>query len=350
MLSSKRRAARILAFYLLTTLGFIALVEGLARLGGFEQRLLYPLDERLGWRMVVPSERFTPFGRDAEVVLLGDSLGYLDIEQPFSYTQQLVRSGIKALNLSVLGYGDDQEFLSLQFHAKDLPKVKLVVLDFCLFIDFIDNVSATDPLLGYPRKPYFIVQDEQLVLKEVHYNALDYVLHFMKENSATYIFLIEGLVKLHLIPSTEERMEKINSWQLTRELTMEKYQPYHEHLLRGFPVTAKILLAMRRFVEEQLHAKFVVLLYPSGYHPDPRAYLALSPEFKTFFSALNMNIYDLGCFYRREGLKYTDVAKDMSGHLTPQGHSEVAQVIKEIVSHRLSHPECLLSKEPFQSL
>jgi len=120
-------------------------------------------------------------------VILGDSITYGNSRIGTSISQTLEKKGHKALNLSVIGYGTDQEYLSLKQEIPKSPRVKYVVLNFCLFNDFVDNTSPVHPFDGYRPKPFFEKGPNglQLIKDHINYRFPDYMIHFLRQRSGT---------------------------------------------------------------------------------------------------------------------------------------------------------------------
>src|SRR4030095_6405546 len=105
----------------------------------------------------------------------------------------------------------------------------------------------------------------------------------------------------------------------------------------------EILLSMNQLVRQEMKAELVIVLHPYNYFPDQRNPLKLAKNFQDFFSSLPMPVFDMGCFYNKKGMAFTDMAYDRVGHLTLLGHQKVTDALTEIIVGKSSAKECFLN-------
>jgi len=152
-----------------------------------ERNLLYRYDKELGWfpleqssktvtaKQTIKVDHNSRGFRDKEhlsrnkpgIIFLGDSFVWgFDVNASERFTDKLsVRlPDWNVYNLGVSGYGTDQELLLLM-QQFDFYKPRIVFLMFCNLNDEMDNATNVR-YRGY-YKPYFVAQDQQLVLKGI---------------------------------------------------------------------------------------------------------------------------------------------------------------------------------------
>jgi hypothetical protein len=326
-------------FALLVIFVFFLFLEITARFLGFADRIrLHPLDTDFGWRMEKPSHGFTPAGARAKYILLGDSITYLHSEQADSLTQRLVREYHQPIiNLSGIGYSTIQEFILLKTYQKSLPEVKKVILNFCVFNDFVDNITPK-AFNGYIQRPQRT--------KPIQYSSWDYFLHWFRDQTGTYYLLAKILRKLDLIPHSiiDQTLEKKRFD--APPPTQKEWDQYYNEVQKGLPVTREVLQELNSFVTKEMNAELIVLLHPSAYYPDDWNPFALKPEIKTFFSQFPFAVYDLGCFYQANHFDPQKILWDRPGHLFYSGHFAVARWLDEYFRGTVHFPECLQSSPP----
>jgi len=106
----------------------------------------------------------------ARLVSLGDSVAFgLDVDDGATLAAQLriLEPGLDVVDLSVPGYGTDQERIKLEREGLALAP-RIVVLNFCLANDLADNALPVFLYDGVHPKPYFRVQDGALELHAEH--------------------------------------------------------------------------------------------------------------------------------------------------------------------------------------
>ena len=320
------------------------------RLAGFRPETWSTLDDRLGYRMSEPSQRFPVETERADVLLLGDSItypGYPVAGTKQSFADLLAGKGYEVINLSGIGYGTDQQLLLLERHLEELPPVDTVVVNFCLFNDFIDNGNEVNPHDGFRPKPYFELVDGQLAYRGDHlsFGSMDRYSLWVRQRSGA-VYLIRRLLGMDRKPdrstaSSDEAAPRRYRAQLTGGApSAQTYAAYRQRVLAGLPVTQALLTRIRDLVAEHLDTgRFVVLLHPTGYKPESQASFAMDTELANYFANIaertdspKIGSIDLGCIYELDGVTYEQVSFDRVGHLTVEGHARVADEIEGILN------------------
>lgn len=282
----KKRILFDTAVSLLISVFFLGSLEFLARFRGFKPKNYYPLDSHLGWRMKRDALSFTNFDKNAKVLLLGDSITYLEGHEPHSFTQQLANNhSIPTINLSGNGYSTDQEYLMLQNHLYKYPQVKLVVLNFCLYNDFIENIIYRYKNPEYPPKPYFEVASGQLILRrgDLHYSFYHDFLNFIKNRSAIYYYVHAWKIKFWPLEPLDPHLEHIkNSWK-EEEPSEDQRQSHLTLSIEGMPITQALLKNMRAKVENEMGGKLITLLHPTHFYFTKKAYFNLPEKNENIF-------------------------------------------------------------------
>jgi len=330
----------------LATIIFFGILEGLAYWYGFRKQGWDYLDSELGWKMKYPTENFTENPSEAKIVILGDSIAYGNINSGKSISQVLENKGFPSVNLSAIGYGTDQEFLYLKRFSSKIPKVKLIVLSFCLFNDFLDNGSPVNPFDGLRTKPYFELENNQLVIRKEHFNyrSIDYTTYYLRQHSGTVYFMVRAFQILKILPSKYPERLKLSWWLNEPGPDAQTWKKYLKRRDKGFPITKPILQEMNKFIKEKWNADFLILLHPFSYYPDGRDPLLLDESMVQYFGSMDMNIFDLGCFFKSRKLAFADIAYDRMGHLVSESEAMIAEWIGRYFQNSLTQEQCFVSR------
>ncbi|ANM30135.1 hypothetical protein ABI59_11950 [Acidobacteria bacterium Mor1] len=340
----------------LPSLLLLGMLEIGGRLAGFRPETWSALDDRLGYRMSEPSQRFPVEAERADVLLLGDSItypGYPVADTKQSFADLLAGKGYEVINLSGIGYGTDQQLLLLERHLDELPPVHTVVVNFCLFNDFIDNVNEVNPHDGFRPKPYFELVDDELAYRGDHlkFSTMDRFSLWVRQRSGA-VYLIRRLLGMdrkqdRSAPSGAAAAPRRFRAQLTGGApAAPAYAAYRERVVAGLPVTRSLLQRIRDIAGERLGAqRFVVMLHPTGYKPESRPLLSLDDELADYFAKIAedtnspmIGSVDLGCIYELDGVTYEQAAFDRVGHLTVEGHARVADEIEGVINLEEGRP------------
>lgn len=325
----------------LVSVALLALLEILSRFMGYGRQPPFPLDDTLGWRMKPASWSFTPAPERAELVLLGDSITYLDAQRANSFTQLLVKAGREVVNISGVGYGTDQELLFLQENAARLPRVKTVVLNFCVTNDFIDNGHGFYSQNSNIAKPNFEIQNGKLQRQPFKITRRERFYRASHQLGLTYL-LQDGLERAGILQPSKTLLGGMADNNVDAPLSLEVWQAYHQSMLRGFPVTAALIRDLNDYVQRLWHGRLLVVIHPGFYVPPGTKPFTLTPELKRFFQDLHLDAYDMGCLYETQGLGYRAIATDKVGHLRAVGHQATALVISGYLDGKIPQPACRL--------
>jgi len=137
----------------------------------------YLLDDDLGFKTYQESHHFTKNNKEAEILMVGDSILYNPLREGFSATPRLINRGHRVIELSAGNYGTTQEWVLVKRHQKKLPRLKTVILNFCLFNDFLDNAPPENPRDIIPPRPYYELTQGKLQFhyEHINYQAKDYI-------------------------------------------------------------------------------------------------------------------------------------------------------------------------------
>jgi hypothetical protein len=213
------------------------------------------------------------------ILLLGDSFGMgYGVKRKYSLESLLEKylRNTEVVNLSVSGYGTDQELLAYEMEGKKY-KADLVLLAFTIANDALNNAMANQ----YGRnKPYFELKNGKVILKGIPVPKMPFpenlgnentqtrspfLIHdFFDANSALYAWVFD---RLSQIPSLKRRWEKSELlypqvdmfyssqlWILNTRVS--EYDPIWQ-------LTFKLLERWQRKCLEQ-NSKPVLLLIPSN--------------------------------------------------------------------------------------
>jgi hypothetical protein len=253
------------------------------------------------------------------VVIVGDSISFgegVDDERIFSALLESWSSKIEVVNLSVGGYGTDQELIMLEREGlRYHPDV--VILGFCLFSDFTDNTLPSALFDARQPKPYFTWDGQALVPHDEHVKLSPSrkVAQWLFDRSFLYnrVCALLGLTRPPRQPGV---------WAGRVAAVMQNLPPAAEvtfHLIRRMSDLSR-----------QAGAKFLVLI-----HPDRFAYHHRSRLLRQFcFTPLlqDMTVVELGARYRAAGLEFDAFAGDEPGHLNERGHEVTARVLETLLS------------------
>ncbi len=267
-----------------------------------------------GYRGPVHPYPRTP-GR-SRLVMLGDSLAFgYEVADAETFSALLESwAGYDVVNLSVPGYGTDQELLRLENEGMGYQP-DVVVLNVCLENDLADNVSPTFFYDGVHRKPYFRLEggqlrkyDDQLRLSPLARAAL-----WLRERSHLY----NRLVKPAPVPVGGE-------WAHRMAETLREPED-------AVAITAALI---RRASEVAAAggARFLALVYPNK-----AAYKDRSPLLEALLASpflQGVTVVDMGERYHARSLRFHDLALDAMGHLSPAGHRVTAEIIQQLLAGR----------------
>ena len=243
------------------------------------------------------------------VVLVGDSIGFgygVGDQQVFSALLEQ-DGGPEVVNLSVPGFGTDQELLRLQ--AEGLAyHPDAVVVDVCLANDFDDNASAHAD--GVP-KPLFGFEGDRLLLLQSPGDAsiADRAALWLRQRSLAF-HLARGLVApRRLVPTPEQEAMEVR-------------------------LTVRLLEEMARLCATR-GAPLLALLHPSRFdfeQPPPRRTRKLLKDLPA-----DVVVRDLRDLYAHDPAVFQHFTLDPTGHLNAQGHRQLAVELRRWLQPLLVH-------------
>jgi hypothetical protein len=266
-------------------------------------------------------------GTHTRLLMLGDSVGYgldVDDEQIFSRRLEVGPGGYQVVNLSVAGYGTDQELLRLRHEGLGFhPDVVLV--HFCRANDFADNMLSSFLYNGVHPKPYFTLEGDRLELHDSHLrlSPSGRLAQWLGERSQLYNAALAWTgTAARLARAREARGETLPHWE-TRA---------NEALLdqaRVLRLTARLLREMRDLLAPS-RARLVVLAYPMRATFDDEG-SDLVGQLAGRAEAEGIPFVLMGERFREKGRLYRELTSDGLGHLNPLGHQVTAEIVREVL-------------------
>jgi len=300
---------------------------------------VYGWEPRPGAREVVDGRRITinrqgyrgrevdpmRHGRETRLVMLGDSLAFgTEVDDDDTFARLLDRDeALEVVNLSVPGYGPDQELLKLEREGLGY-RPDVVILNLCLENDFADAALSRFLYDGVHPKPYFVFERGRLSLRDEHLrlNAVEKLALRLREGSHLYNRLFALAAASRVNASFGGASPDGLHWSLRKEQALRDKDAVER-------LTLALIARMRAEAEAQ-GAAFLVLV-----HPNKVAYNRGSPWLDAVLNARAVDgarTVDLTPLYRAHGLRFADIAMDGIGHLSPRGHREAAAVIREVLA------------------
>jgi hypothetical protein len=308
---------------------------------------LHTYSETYGWRLrpgirlSMPHGRITvgadghramprpgPAGR-RRLVSLGDSVAFgLDVDDEATLAAQLQRlePRLEVMDLSVPGYGTDQELLELEREGLTLGPA-VVLLNFCVANDLVDNALPAFLYDGVHPKPYFRLEDGALALHAEH-------LHLAPE-ARTALWLSEHSVLFNLI--SPGRGGRVLAAHAQGDETVHWQTRYNEVMARPEPLVALAARLMETMADRArgAGARLVVAV-----HPTRRSFTEGAPPWETALrdrlSRTGVPLVSLAERYRARGLALSDLATDGLGHLNEKGHRAAAEAIRDVIAETAS--------------
>jgi hypothetical protein len=251
--------------------------------------------------------------------MLGDSITFgtgVGDQETFSHLLD-ASPGLEVLNLGVDGYGTDQELIRLEREGLAWhPHV--VILNFCVRNDYLDNALAVALYDGRSPKPYFTLSGGTLTRHDAHLrlSGRQRVAVALMERS----YLMNALLHREDAPETvgDERDEE--DWGDRRQTVLADFEGASE-------LTRRLILAMAER-SAAAGAAFVVLI-----HPDRRTWSGddamVTPLTSGGLGRTRVVLMQVEYVARR--LSFEDVALDRLGHLSPKGHLVASEIIRAVI-------------------
>lgn len=255
------------------------------------------------------------------VVLLGDSIAFgTDVvdQQTFAHLLDSPSAGLEIVNLAVEGYGLDQELLLLEREGLAYAPA-LVVLNVCLDNDLADIGLAYFLYDGEHPKPYFTLEQGELVLHEDQLKRSSWARlgDELRRRSQLYVWLSQWASPQRADAPAEAAAEHWTA-RKTRALRDPQAQPLSVELVRRMQAAAA-----------GHGAGFLVVL-----HPDKASFRDGSPWIDALREApalAGTNVLDLRQAYLAQGARWQDITLDPIGHLSPEGHRLAASILADVL-------------------
>lgn len=297
---------------------------------------VYGWELRPGIAIAIPPGRITIDGQGrrripragpagaTRVVSLGDSVAFgLEVDDASTLAAQLggLDPDLDVVDLSVPGYGTDQELLKLEREGLALAP-KIVLLSFCLANDLADDALPVFLYDGVHPKPFFRLEDGGLVLHAEHLRlgGAARAALWLSEHSALFNLLSPGRAGRVLA----ERAGPADSvhWQTRYNEVMAQPEPL-------LALAARLIEEMKARAESA-GARLVVVSHPTRRFPEGTA--SLEGDLRTRLAAGGVGLISLGDQYRARGLSLADLMTDGVGHLNARGHRAAAEAIREALA------------------
>ena len=281
--------------------------------------------------------RVYPLERDRDrprVLMLGDSITFgLDVgdHATFSMLLDVARPDWDVVNRGVQGYGTDQELLLLENVGLGYSP-DIVVLNFCVANDFVDN--SLDHFLYDDKhpKPYFRLEKGELRLQADHLRL------GWAETAARCLLESSFLFRSAVARGTAQREgEAGRHWTRLASQVTQNPAP-------AVQVTSGLIRKIDGLVQSA-GATLVIVAHPfsrswrEGSEMLDQLQASLASAEDTDSAA---GWVGLAKVYRERGLDFEELTLDKLGHLNATGHQTVANILGE----RL---EALLSETPSEA-
>jgi hypothetical protein len=246
------------------------------------------------------------------VLMLGDSVGFgYGVGDGETLGARLEERGYEVVNLSVPGYGTDQELLRLEREAAAW-RADVVLVHFCVENDFVDNVSPRFFYDGLHPKPFFTLREGTLALHDdgLRLSGPARAALWLREHS----YLLQWARPRAPAPATDWAARKaaaLGDGTVARALTVA------------------LLQRLARTASAQ-GARLVVAV-----HPSRESFHAASTWAETVLQAPlgeGAGRIDMAAAYRERGERFRDLTLDSIGHLGPHGQAVAADVLAPALS------------------
>jgi hypothetical protein len=264
-----------------------------------------------------------PGGR-TRVVSLGDSVAFgLEVDDDATLATQLraLAPDLDVVDLSVPGYGTDQELLKLEREGLALAP-KIVLLNFCLANDVADNALPAFLYDGVHPKPFYRLEGGALRLHAEHLRlaAAPRAAMWLSEHSVLFNLISPG------------RAGRLRAERAGTADTVHWQTRYNEVMADPEPLVA---LAARLIEEMKIRAaaagaRLVVVSHPPRRFHEGAA--KVEGGLRERLGASGVPLVSLGERYRDRGLVLSDLTTDGLGHLNAKGHRAAAEAIAEVLA------------------
>jgi hypothetical protein len=296
---------------------------------------VYGWELRPGIALPIPAGRITidaqgrrvggpaPVSARPRLVSLGDSVAFgLDVDDGATLAAQLrvLEPGLDVADLSVPGYGTDQERIKLEREGL-APAPRIVVLNFCLANDLADNALPVFLYDGVHPKPYFRLRDGALELHAEHLRLTTpaRTALWLSEHSVLFNVLSPGRAG-RVLAAHAGGAENVH-WQTRYNEVMAQPEPLVD-------LAARLIESMADLARSA-GARLLVVV-----HPTRHSFAEGSPpaaELRARLAAKGVPTLDLAERYRARGLALADLATDGLGHLNARGHRAAAEAVRDAI-------------------
>jgi hypothetical protein len=229
--------------------------------------------------------------------------------------------GLAVFDLSVPGYGTDQELIKLEREGLAL-RPSIVLLNFCLANDLVDDALATFLYDGIHPKPYFRLEDGSLRLHDEHLR--------LGPPARTALWLSEHSVLFNVL--SPGRGTRVLAARANGEAPVHWETRYTEVMARPAPLLDLAAALIEKMGQDArgVGARLVVVSHPTRRsYADPGS--PLETELRDRLARAGIPFVPLAGRYRARGLEFADLALDGMGHLGAQGHRAAAEAIRDIL-------------------
>ena len=344
----------------------LLLCEVSLRLGGWKVVTFYPLagfhqfDPDLGW-IQIPNHEASFRGRDFNVRIRSNSLGFRDTEYPFSRQAGMKRIIVLGDSMT-WGWGVEKDEIFCEVAEKEMKNIEFINLgqdaygtaqEYLLFKKFGVKFSPDLTVLAFHyndlynnsgynlKRPNFKLQGETLILKNrpkplsffrktkqllqknfLFFNFIDYKYALLikklgKSSDITYRFV--GCFNKNYSEKTQK------AWDLTEALLAEINELTHHRLLIMY-------IPDRLQVENETYQK---ALSSSKVNEKRIDMLGPNKMLNRFAENHGIPFLDLTPYLREAHERKIPVYFKHDGHLTKEGHKLAGQTLKEKVEQLL---------------
>jgi hypothetical protein len=267
-----------------------------------------------------PSHAATPAPGATRVVMLGDSIAFgTGVEDGETFSQLLDDSPrLEVLNLGVDGYGTDQALLRLEREGFAY-RPRVVILNFCVRNDYIDNALTKALYDGRSPKPYFTLSRGVLVRHTEHLRLSPRQRLAVSLTERSY--LMNALLYLGgAQPETVGGGRDEANWGDRRQTVLADFP-------RAAELTSRLILEMSER-SAGAGAEFVVLV-----HPDRRTWSGDGAMVTPLTSGGlgRTRVVTMQGEYVKRRLSFEDITLDRLGHLSPKGHVAASEIIRALI-------------------
>ncbi len=251
------------------------------------------------------------------VVILGDSVAFgykTDESDVFAPVLDTMHKNLEVINLSVQGYGTDQELIKLEREGLQFNP-DIVILVCALENDALDNSSAKFVFDNEHPKPYFVYENGELVLKDDHIRMpfLKRTAFVLSQKSILYNKLLDAL--------------EVDKKEYKRGLVGEDTQGPPDYEL-----TFRLIRRMHDILAER-DIRFAAAIFPR--RPDFKEDVTTTADaFKESSILEGVQLIDLCALYKENGFHRDSLGAysfDKQLHLTAKGHRLTAKILYEVL-------------------